>query len=192
MRAGLTPATTGRNLRGKERKNSERSGIRARQTSRFFCARALLRREGDGYNTRKGKKSRRLRSVFSLPASQRVRLKTSPLGFNNLTQERFMARTTTAAKAAKPRAAKQAAPTTNVIPFPADARERRRRRSRIGDDQRRAAFALAKDMGFTMVPPAAKDVMQYLLMLNEDSRDTLLVLAKSLYANKDNRWPMYR
>ena len=47
-------------------------------------------------------------------------------------------------------------------------------------------------MGFTMVPPAAKDVMQYLLMLNEDSRDTMLVLAKSLYANKDNRWPMYR
>ena len=103
-----------------------------------------------------------------------------------------MARATTAAKAAKPRAAKQAAPTTNVIPFPADARERRRRHSRLRDTRYEAAFALAKKLGWTMVPPAAKDVMQYLLMLNEDSRDTLLVLAKSLYANKDNRWPMYR
>ena len=188
MRAGLTPATTGRNLRRKEPEISERSGIRTRQICGFFVPVRFLRREGDGYKTRKGKKSRRLRSVLNLPASRRARLRTSPLGFINLTQERFMARATTAAKAAKPRAAKQAAPTTNVIPFPADARERRRRRSRIGDDQRRAAFALAKDMGFTMVPPAAKDVMQYLLMLNEDSRDTVLILAKSLYANKANHW----
>ena len=188
MRAGLTPATTGRNLRRKECSNSERSGIRARQTSRFFCARALLRREGDGYNTRKGKKSRRLRSVLNLPASRRARVRTSPLGFINLTQERFMARTTTAAKAAKPRAAKPAAPSSNVVPFPADARERRRRRSRLGDDQRRAAFALAKDMGWTMVPPAAKDVMQYQLLLNDASRDALLTLAKALYANKANHW----
>ena len=36
MRAGLTPATTGRNLRGKERKNSEPSGNRTRQLCGFF------------------------------------------------------------------------------------------------------------------------------------------------------------
>ena len=188
MRAGLTPATTGRNLRGKERKNSERSGIRARQTSRFFCARALLRREGDGYNTRKGKKSRRLRSVTTLPASRRTCVVTLPLGFINLTQERFMARATTAAKAAKPRAAKQAAPTTNVIPFPADARERARVRRRCHDQLHRDVFARAAEKGWKFVPPAAADVMQIHLLLNQDARDTVLTLAKALYANKANHW----
>ena len=97
-------------------------------------------------------------------------------------------RTTTAAKAAKPRAAKQAAPTTNVIPFPADARERRRRHSRLRDTRYEAAFALAKKLGWTMVPPAAADVMQIHLLLNQDARDTVLTLAKALYANKANHW----
>lgn len=184
----MTPATTGRTLRRKEPEISERSGIRTRQICGFFVPVRFLRREGDGYNTRKGKKSRRLRSVFSLPASQRVRLKTSPLGFINLTQERFMARATTAAKAAKPRAAKQAAPTTNVIPFPADARERARVRRRCHDQLHRDVFARAAEKGWKFVPPAAADVMQIHLLLNQDARDTVLTLAKALYANKANHW----
>jgi prophage antirepressor-like protein len=49
----------------KEVESSEARGIRARQSSRFFCAHYLrFGREGDGYNTRKGKKSTRRASGF--------------------------------------------------------------------------------------------------------------------------------
>ena len=61
MRACLTPTPTGRTLRRKEPEISERSGIRTRQTSGFFTSGFCINgREGDGYNTRKGKKSARL------------------------------------------------------------------------------------------------------------------------------------
>jgi len=48
-------------LRGMERNNSVSSGIRARQ-QRLFCTHVMLfyGREGDGYNTLRGKKSARL------------------------------------------------------------------------------------------------------------------------------------
>lgn len=97
-------------------------------------------------------------------------------------------RTTTAAKAAKPRAAKPAAPSSNVVPFPADARERARVRRRCQGRLRDDVFARAAEKGWKFVPPAAADLMQYQLLLNDASRDALLTLAKALYANKANHW----
>ena len=97
-----------------------------------------------------------------------------------------------AAKAAKPRAAKHAAPISNVIPFPAAARERTRLRNKLGDRRYFASVELAKEKGWTFVPPAAKDLMWYQLALTADAREPLLELAKALYANKKNRWPMYQ
>jgi len=49
--------------KGMERKNSKVQRKTAPDSKRFFCVRPLLTsfgREGDGYNTRKGKKSARL------------------------------------------------------------------------------------------------------------------------------------
>lgn len=188
----LTPATTGGNLRRKELKNSERSGIRTRQICGFFVPVRFLRREGDGYNTRKGKKSRRLRSVLNLPASRRARVRTFPLGFNNLTQERFMARTKPAAKAAKPRAAKPEALPTNVILFPDTTRERARARRRFHCQLHEDVFARAAKKGWKFIPPASEELMRLNLMLRQEARDALVTLAKALCANKDNWHPMYR
>ena len=93
-----------------------------------------------------------------------------------------------AAKAAKPRAAKQAAPTSNVIAFPADARARAKARRRGHDRLHADVFTRAAEKGWKFVPPAAADVMKIHLLLNQDSRDTVLILAKALYADKANHW----
>ena len=99
-----------------------------------------------------------------------------------------MARTKPAAKAAKPRAAKPAAPSSNVVPFPATVRERARARRRFHSQLHEDVFARAAKKGWKFIPPAAAELMQIHLRLNEDARAAVLTLAKAMYANKANHW----
>lgn len=81
-----------RNIAAKEIKNSERSGIRARQHRGFFVPGHLFCTAGRATDTtlRKGKEVRRLRSVLNLPASSLGCVRTAPRGFNELAQELIM------------------------------------------------------------------------------------------------------
>jgi hypothetical protein len=56
----------------KECQNSEHSGIRARQSSRFFCAHAMsMAGRATDTRPRKGEEVHRLCSVLNLPATSR-------------------------------------------------------------------------------------------------------------------------
>lgn len=73
----------------KELKNSERSGIRTRQTCGFFVPGYLAGRATDTTPACR-KEVRRLRSVLNLPASLAGTRKNVSAGANNLTQETSM------------------------------------------------------------------------------------------------------
>lgn len=79
------------NLRGKECRNSERSGHRTRQSRGFFVPGIRLSTAGRATDTtpRKGEEVQRLRSLTNLPATSPVRVVTPLRGFIELTQESF-------------------------------------------------------------------------------------------------------
>ena len=70
----------------------------------------------------------------------------------------------------------------------ANARARAKARRRGHDRLHADVFTRAAEKGWKFVPPAAADVMKIHLLLNQDSRDTVLILAKALYADKANHW----
>jgi Rha family phage regulatory protein len=75
-------------------KSPEKSGSRARQTLRFFCARTLLNGRGcDGYKTLRGKKSAKLFLGFEPPAASDGCAQNAlfEVVYQRLEKERFMA-----------------------------------------------------------------------------------------------------
>lgn len=74
-------------LTGKEPRNSERSGIRTRQSCGFFVPDTFASGGRQPYKTRKGKTARRLRSVSSLPTPLWNPPRNGPGGIRNLAQE---------------------------------------------------------------------------------------------------------
>lgn len=79
-------------MRGKECDDSERSGIRTRQSCGFFAPR-FNGRECAGTTGRKAKEARRLRSVITLPPASWRCVMTAPRGLSRLTQEHVMTTT---------------------------------------------------------------------------------------------------
>lgn len=87
----LTFSTVREHAAPKERRNSERSGIRTRQSCGFFVPGFYAGRVTDT-TPREGEEVRRLRSVSNLPASRRARVETSLLGISISRRRRQMSR----------------------------------------------------------------------------------------------------
>ena len=84
----LTSDHSGGRIRGKECRNSERSGIRTRQLCGFFVPASFAVEAGRATDTtpRKGEEVHRLRSVSNLPATSQGCVETAPRD-SHLTQE---------------------------------------------------------------------------------------------------------